>query len=224
YETVIASAGHLLSAVRRTVTDVPRGRGWSGPGEEFRRVSWRVIVPVVCGMLAALVLTARLMAGWVHDYPIQTRAVFFGLVLASLWVPFSLAGRAAQPVRGEARWGWRDAVLAVAAAALAYVVVSLPPGEVEATPVVIFLAAAVAVSALILPGLSGSFLLLTFGLYESTLSAVNDRDLGYLALFALGALVGLASFVKLLQWLLQHHRRVTLVVLTGVMAGCLRAL
>jgi putative membrane protein len=110
------------------------------------------------------------------------------------------------------------------AAILAFVVVSLPPGDVQPSRLMIMLAAAIAVSALVLPGLSGSFLLLTFGLYEDTLAAVNERDLGYLGFFMLGAIVGLASFVKVLQWLLEHQRRLTLVILTGVMAGCLRAL
>ncbi|WP_344969110.1 DUF368 domain-containing protein [Salinactinospora qingdaonensis] len=227
YETVITSAGHLISAVRMGLTDVVRGQGFSRAADEFRLVRWSVIVPLLVGMFGALVLMASLVEGWVHDYPIQMRALFFGLVLASLWVPFSLSVRAAQAAGAapaEARWGWRDILIALAAAVLAYVVVSLPPGEVEATPLVIVLAAAVAVSALVLPGMSGSFLLLTFGLYEQTLSAVNERDFGYLGLFLLGALVGLASIVKLLQWLLEHRERVTLVVLTGVLAGSLRAL
>jgi putative membrane protein len=84
--------------------------------------------------------------------------------------------------------------------------------------------AALAVCALALPGVSGSFLLLSIGMYEPTIAAVNNRDLAYLAAFALGAGLGLASFVLMLQWLLSHRPRVTLVVLTGLMAGSLRAL
>jgi putative membrane protein len=85
-------------------------------------------------------------------------------------------------------------------------------------------AAAVAVCALVLPGVSGSFLLVTLGMYEPTLAAVNDRDFGYLGVFVLGAIVGLAAFVGVLQWLLEHRRVLTLVVMTGLMAGSLRAL
>src|SRR5690606_6469703 len=76
----------------------------------------------------------------------------------------------------------------------------------------------------LLPGLSGSFLLLTFGLYEPTLRAVNERDLAYIGLFLLGLVFGAASFVKILQWLLHHWRRITLVILTGVMVGAMRTL
>ena len=89
---------------------------------------------------------------------------------------------------------------------------------------VVVLAGALAVCALVLPGVSGSFLLLSIGMYAPTIRAVNDRDLGYLGALVLGAAVGLGLFVVGLQWLLEHRRRVTLVVMTGLMAGALRAL
>lgn len=224
YDTAILSAGHLFSSARLALVDVPRGRGWARAGTEFRRIAWAMIIPLVIGMFAALVVMSNLMAGLVHDYPVRTKAVFFGLVLASLWVPYSLAAAVDDGVATRTGWRWRDLVIALGGAALGFVVVSLPPGHVEPTPVVIVVAAALAVSALVLPGLSGSFLLLTLGLYEPTLGAVNDRDFGYIGLFAIGAVIGLGSIVKVLQWLLDHHRRVTLVLLTGVMAGGLRAL
>jgi putative membrane protein len=96
----------------------------------------------------------------------------------------------------------------------------------EATPgfFVIVTSAAVAVCALVLPGVSGSYLLLAMGMYAPTLAAVNDRDFAYLGTFVLGAILGLAAFVSLLQWLLEHRRKLTLVVMTGLMVGSLRAL
>ena len=84
--------------------------------------------------------------------------------------------------------------------------------------------AAFAVCALVLPGISGSYLLLALGMYAPTLAAVNDRDFGYLGTFVLGAILGLASFVSLLQWLLKHKLKMTMVVMTGLMVGSLRAL
>jgi putative membrane protein len=84
--------------------------------------------------------------------------------------------------------------------------------------------AAFAVCALVLPGISGSYLLLALGMYAPTLAAVNDRDFGYLGTFVLGAILGLASFVSLLQWLLEHKLKMTMVVMTGLMIGSLRAL
>ncbi len=81
-----------------------------------------------------------------------------------------------------------------------------------------------AVCALVVPGVSGSFLLLAVGLYSTTLGAVDARDLTYLVAFALGAVVGLGTFVRLLRWLLERHRRTTLLVMAGLMTGSLRAL
>ncbi|MCR3720376.1 MULTISPECIES: DUF368 domain-containing protein [Prauserella salsuginis group] len=226
YDTAITSAGHLISGVARTVTDLPRGKGMGRASEEFRSVVWRTIIPLLAGMFAALLIMASLMEVWVEEHPVQTRALFFGMVLASLWVPYSMSKTA--PAKdssgGHAPWTWKDGLAALVTAVVVYVLVSLPPGDLEATAPVIILSAAVAICALVLPGLSGSFLLLTIGLYQPTLSAVNDRDLAYLGLFALGAVIGLGSIVKGLQWLLEHRKRITLVVLTGLMAGSLRAL
>jgi putative membrane protein len=123
------------------------------------------------------------------------------------------------------RWDARALAIAAVAAAAAFVLTGLPPTTVDDPSLLLVAAAgAVAVCALVLPGVSGSFLLLSVGLYEPTIMAVNDRDLAYLSAFALGAAIGLASFVLLLQWLLSHRPRITLVVLTGLMAGSLRAL
>jgi hypothetical protein len=76
----------------------------------------------------------------------------------------------------------------------------------------------------VLPGVSGSFLLLTVGMYAPTLAAVNERDIVYLGVFILGAMVGLGLFVSVLQWLLENRRRVMLALMTGLMLGSLRAL
>ena len=215
YEALITSAGHIVSGVRLAVSDLPRGRGLARAAGEFRQVRWRVVIPIGIGMLVMLAVAARVLEPLLHDYPHQTKGLFLGLVLASLWVPISMIA---------APWRPREIVAAVAAGIGAFVLTGLPPGNVAPTPVVIFFAAAIAVCALTLPGVSGSFLLLTMGLYAPTLAAVNDRDYGYLAIFASGALVGLALFVKLLQWLLEHRHRITLAVMTGLIAGCLRAI
>src|SRR5699024_7395920 len=150
--------------------------------------------------------------------------LFFGMVLASVAVPVrmvlhDLAHRRSLAAVDEdishlRLRPWHVAA-GLAAAAGTFALVSLPPTSVTAHPVVVVPAAAVAVSALVLPGLSGSFLLLTFGLYEPTLRAVDERDVAYLALFALGMVLGLAVVVKLLRWLLQHWHTLTLMVLTG---------
>jgi putative membrane protein len=215
YERIILSAGHVVSGMRKALGDVPRGRGVRRAASEIRQADWAMLIPVAIGMLTALVLVARQVEGFIHEHPELARALFLGLVAAALVVPISMIGRA-----------WRPAFVAIAIAAgvAAFVLTGLPPTQVTPTPPIIVASAAVAVSALVLPGLSGSFILLTFGLYEPALAAVNNRELDYLAWFVTGLAVGLAFFVKVLQWLLEHHRYATLAVLTGLMAGGMRAL
>ncbi|WP_165986352.1 DUF368 domain-containing protein [Streptomyces sp. YIM 98790] len=215
YERLIGGAGHITGAVRRALTDVPTGRGLHRSLEEGRQADWRMLLPLMTGMVAGLLASAKLLAPLVGDHRQYAYAVFFGLVLASLWIPFTGSGR---------RWSVPDYLLALTVGAAAFWLTSLSLGGAADNPLAIVGSGAVAICALILPGLSGSFLLLALGMYEPTIDAVNERDLGYVGLFALGALFGLAVFVKLLRWLLENHHHLTLVILTGLMAGSLRAL
>jgi putative membrane protein len=215
YETLITSAGHVLHGLRYVVTDVPRGSGLSRARQEFRQADWSTLLPVGAGMLTALLLVARQMEVFVEDHPELARGLFLGLVGAALIVPISMVGQ---------HWNARYVAAALAAAVAAFVITGIPPTEVTPSRLIILLAGAVAVCALVLPGVSGSFILLTFGLYEPTLAALNDRDLGYLVWFIVGLVIGLGLFIRTMQWLLEHRHAITLAVLTGVMAGCMRAL
>ncbi|SEI95172.1 DUF368 domain-containing protein [Demequina mangrovi] len=224
YEPLLTSAGHLIGGIRLGLTDGLRGRGLERAKGELAHVRWAIVVPILVGMGVALVTMAHVMEGLLEDHPETMRGLFLGLVLASLAVPFRHSRASATRDGRTGSWGPREWALAAVAAIVVAVVVSLPGGNLSPEPYVLVPAGALAVSALVLPGLSGSFLLLTMGLYEPTIAALNDRDLGYLALFATGCAIGLVTIVKLLQWLLEHHRRITLVALTGVMAGSLVAL
>ena len=215
YDQLIGGAGHMVSGIKRYVTDVPRGRGRDRANEQFRQVDWSVLIPALIGMVIALGLAAVLLAPLVEEHAQYAYALFFGLVLASLWVPYTGSGKTWRP------WHY---LVALAFAVLAFTLTGLPGANLPANPVFVFLGASVAICALVLPGMSGSFILLTLGLYEPTLEAVREMDLVYISIFALGALTGLSLFVKLLQFLLENHHHITLVVLTGLMAGSLRAL
>ncbi|WP_017536848.1 DUF368 domain-containing protein [Nocardiopsis halophila] len=215
YETIITSAGHVVSGIRLTVSDLPRGRGTARAAAEFRQADWAAVFAVLIGMAAAALTAAKLLAPLVESEQQFAYAVFFGLVLASVYVPYSSTPE---------RWRIGDYLLALGVAAVAFVLIGLPPSQIEPNPLIVVCAAAVAVSALVLPGMSGSLILLTLGLYAPTMNALNDRDLGYIGTFFLGALIGGALFVKLLQWLLDRHHHLAMVVMTGLLAGSLRAL
>ncbi|MDK1472299.1 DUF368 domain-containing protein [Streptomyces sp. 549] len=215
YEKLIGGAGYITTAVRYAVTDLPRGRGGSRAGAELRRVDWGVLLPLLVGMAAALVLGAKLVAPLVESHTQYAYALFFGLVLASLWVPYTHSGQ---------RWTGPNYAVALAVGVAAFVLTGMPPSQAPVSPLTVFLGGSVAICALVLPGLSGSFLLLTMGLYEPVIEAANERDLVLLGSFGLGCLVGLALFVKVLKWLLENYHHLTLVVMTGLMAGSVRAL
>ncbi len=216
YRTVIDAIANVVLAVRQLV-----GLAAGGPAGAMRTLGglpWRLLIPVAIGMGTMVIVGAAVVEPLLEEYPVQMLALFFGLVLAGIWVPAQMVHRGV---------GWRPSyVIAAALAAIAlFFITGLPPATIDnPSPIVVMLAAAVAICALVLPGVSGSFLLLSIGLYEPTIQAVNDRDLVYLGAFAVGAIVGLGAFVTLLKWLLQHRAGITLAILTGLMFGSLRAL
>ena len=181
-----------------------------------RQIDWLLVLPVLVGMFAAIFAAAAAIEPLLDSQPENMRGLFAGLILVSLLVPYRMVG---------ASWRAADYLLGLIAAAISFVLVSLPKQEVtDPAPALVFLAAAVAVCALVLPGVSGSFLLLAIGFYAPTIDAVNNLDFGYLSVFVLGALVGMALFSTALRWLLVNQRRITLVVMMGLMIGSLRAL
>jgi putative membrane protein len=220
YDALIDSASHVLGAVRCAVTGPDRRKGATA---ELARTNWLVIAPVLLGMATAVLTMAGVMSGFVEDHPEHARGLFLGLVAASVLVPLSMLPPRLSHAR---RQRLRDGAALVGAALLAFWLIGLAGDRAVGSPAywTVFLAAAVAVCALVVPGVSGSFFLLAVGLYQPTLEAVHERDLTYMAVFAAGAVVGLASFVQLLHYLLRHRRRVTLLVMAGLMVGSLRAL
>lgn len=218
YDELIGSASHVVSAVKRLIVGPNRIAGML---TELRRTQWMLIIPVLIGMATAVLSIAGVMKDFVTAYPEHSRGLFFGLVLVSILVPLRML-----PARRPGQHRAVGIIMFVLAAAAAFIMVGFAGGGNDADPslIVVFFAAAVAICALVIPGVSGSFFLLAVGLYATTMTAISERDLGYIAIFGLGAVFGLASFVSLLRYLLTHRRRVTLLVMAGLMFGSLRAL
>lgn len=212
YDELIESGHHVTAAARRLLTGPDRVAGMK---DELRAVSWVLVIPLMIGMAVAVLTVAGPVARLVDAHPQTMRALFLGLVAGSVLVPVRLSGGS---------WRLPEALRFGIGVLAGLALTSLPQTAVEPSPWIIAPAAAVAVCALVLPGLSGSFLLLSVGLYQPTLQAVDERDLGYIAWFGLWACVGLVVVVKLMRRLLTHHHRGTMVVLSGVMIGALRSL
>ena len=214
---IVGIYARLIESISRAVAAVPlfvRGR----PGPAFRSimsVEWGLIIPLAAGIATAIMVGSTVIPGLIEDHPVVMRALFFGLIAGSLMLPWR---------RIQQRTPRNIAVL-VAGAVVAFGFAGLPGTSVESPALpLVFGAAAIAICAMILPGVSGAFLLLLMGMYEPTLDAMRARDLAYIAVFMAGAAVGIATFASALRWLLVHARDVTMAALVGLMAGSLRAL
>ena len=198
----IVSGPALLSLLRGDVA------------EAFRLVPFAFLIPLGGGLIGAVLSLSSLLTFLLHAHAVSLRSFFFGLVLASVFV-----------VRKQIRvWNgqvWAAFLFSVAAA---YVLVGLVPVQTSASAWAFFVSGAIAICAMILPGISGSFLLLIMGKYEQVLMAVHERDFVTLGVFLLGVIVGLALFSRLLSWMFAHYYTMVMAVLTGLMLGSLRRL
>lgn len=181
--------------------------------EEWRRLDATWLLILVGGAGVAILASSRVIAWLLKTHPAPTLAFFIGLILPSILVPYRLLERRT----------WREALACLAGVALLIGLALVGPGT-SGTGfglLGLFLSGAVAISAMILPGISGSYVLMVLGEYEHVLDAINNFDLVRLLVFALGCLVGLLSFVRLLNWLLRRHHAVTLAFLIGLILGSL---
>lgn len=170
------------------------------------------LIAVGTGIAAAVLTLSLYIERALAEHPAYVWSVFFGLVLASVAVV----------ARRVEHWRPVHGVLLCAGAAVAYWVVGLVPLHTPDTWWFLVLSGAIAICAMILPGISGSFLLVLLGKYEYILRAVNQRDVGTIALVGTGALIGVLAFSHVLGWLLKRYRSLTMAALTGLMLGSLR--
>ncbi len=185
-----------------------------GVAAGIRTFPWSFAVSLLVGMLVAVGLLAGVIEDALVDHPESMAGLFLGLVVASVLV-----------ARRDVAWtGRRLATASVVAVAL-FVALGWQGAPVQdPSPVALFAGGAVAVCAMVLPGISGSFLLLMLGLYAAAIEVVDDRILGDAAVLAAGALVGLACFASLLARLLAARPDDVMAAMVGLLAGSLRVL
>jgi putative membrane protein len=197
------AAGHLLRA------DLPGAR------ERLAKVQWGFILPLVAGIAISVLTLAHLIEMLLEEYPEEMAAVFFGLVAASAWLALGYLKRP----------DVRQIPIMAVSAIVTFFVLGLSSGPVDdPSLLVVFGSGALAICAMILPGISGSFILLMIGMYDYMLDALNSRDLLVAGVFLLGCLIGLALFSSFLDWMLHHFHDIVLAALIGLMIGSLRVL
>ncbi|UJJ31041.1 DUF368 domain-containing protein [Halopseudomonas maritima] len=179
--------------------------------ETWKAIDGAFLFTLLAGILCSIVSLARLITYLLEQHGLLVWSFFFGLIVVSVY----LVGREIS------RWNLWTLVAALGGALFAYLITVAAPLSLSVTPLNLFIGGAIAICAMILPGISGSFILLLLGLYTGVLQAVKNLDAGLLGLFALGCVTGLLSFSRLLSWLLKHARNVTLAFLTGLLVGSL---
>ncbi len=221
---VLAIYHRLVTAIRNGSSALGRflRLDLRGGMAKLGEVDWVLLVPLLLGILSAIVLLAGTIEHQLEAHPVQMSGLFLGLVAGSTVVATGLLTH-----RDTREW-----VLILGAGAVFFVALGFmagesgDPGAVGAQPPLwqFFLGGAIAICAMILPGVSGSFLLVTLGMYAPVLAAVNARDLTVLVVFALGCVTGLALFSQFLHWALTEHYDTVMAVLIGLMLGSTRVL
>ena len=187
--------------------------------EFWKHINGSFLLSLVAGIGISVIALAGLMQMLLSDFPIQTWAFFFGLIVASsLFI-----------IRGISGWKLRDGLLLILGVALGAAICTLSPTQTPDGLWFIFLSGALAICAMILPGISGSFILLILGKYQFIMGCISDlvagvdfgRNLLILGVFMVGAVVGILGFSKFLHWLLARWHRTTLIVLAGFIIGSL---
>lgn len=204
----------IYDELLRSIASVPEAlvqllRGRVAKAWQIANVNFLLVL--FAGILTSVFSLARLITWLLDTHPIPLWSFFFGLILVSSHLV----------AREIGRWNWTRVFSFVVGIAFAWWITVASPMQWGSDPLSLFLAGAIAICAMILPGISGSFLLLLMGLYAVVLGAVKSLDLAVLTVFAAGCLVGILSFSRLLSWLLSHYRDLTLAFLTGLMLGSL---
>lgn len=204
YERLLLSLQSIVPALIKMAKD----RSLSGFWE---KINGTFLVTLFSGILLSVVLFAKIIAYLLVNHPIPLWSFFFGLIVASV----SIVGKQIS------EWNIRLFVTIVVGAVIAYGLTQLSPASVEPSYLNAFLSGLIAICAMILPGISGSFILVMLGTYSFILGAIKDFDLMVLMVFASGCLIGLLSIANLLVWAFAHFRNTTLALLTGFMVGAL---
>lgn len=178
----------------------------------FREFPWRFLLALGAGIAAAILTLTSALHWALENHPSPFWAFFFGLIIASIVVVS----------KRVAHWSAINIFSALVAAVGAYVLVGLSPSETPHTPLFLFLSGALAICAMILPGISGAFILVLLGKYRYILAAVVALEITSIAIVALGAVFGLLGFARLLRWLLREKHDLVVGILTGFMTGALR--
>lgn len=204
----------LISSIRKVNGKLIRTLFSDGIAAAWKQVNGNFLAAVFGGILLSIFSLARFISWLLQHHQMLVWAFFFGLIIGS-------AIFVGKKIR---HWHWGVPAMFLAGSLLAYYITIATPATTPETIWFVFLSGCIAITAMILPGISGSFILLLLGKYEYILQAVNDLKVLTLAAFAAGCVAGLVSFSNVIGWLFKKYHNATLALLSGFMIGSLNKL
>lgn len=204
YEELINTISNVNLSLFKTLRKDGLSAFWKALNGNF-------LVALLLGIIISFVSFMRLAKYLIEYHPVLIWSFFFGLIIASIY----FVGKQIN------KWHLPTVLALIVGTVVAFYITTLPSSASNESPYFLFLAGAIAICAMILPGISGSFILLILGAYKTLSDAFHDFDFKRIAIFAGGALVGLLSFSHVLKWLFKNYHNVTLALLTGFIFGSL---
>ncbi|MBT2163299.1 DUF368 domain-containing protein [Zobellia barbeyronii] len=204
YEELISSINNVDISLFKELKENGLKAAWS-------KLNGNFLLALFVGIGISVLSLAKLVSWLLENKPILIWSFFFGLVIASIL----LVGKEVQ------KWDAKTLIALVLGAAIAYFITTLPPSESADSLPYLFLSGALAICAMILPGISGAFILVLLGSYKTIIDAVHNLDFKIIGVVGVGAIFGLLSFAKLLKWMFNHQKNLTLALLTGFIVGSL---
>ena len=177
----------------------------------WKAANGNFVLALLSGIIISYISFMKLAKYLLEQHPILIWSFFFGLIVASIY----FVGKQVT------KWNLSVIIALIIGACIAYYITLLPAMATNEHPLFLFFAGAIAICAMILPGISGSFILIVLGAYKTVSDAIHDIDIKKILVFALGAIVGLLSFSHALKWLFKHYKNITLALLTGFIFGSL---
>lgn len=178
----------------------------------FLKVRWKFLLILFSGIFTAIFFLSHVLKWLLEEQTVFVYSFFFGIIFSTVFIII-------EKIREKNIF---KVIVGFLSAFIMYQLAGALPLQTPETGWFLFLSGAIAICAMILPGISGAFILLLLGKYEFVITAVSERNLGVLAIVTAGCCAGLLSFVRILRWLLQKHYDVTLSVLAGIVLGSLR--
>lgn len=204
YEELISSISNINMSLFKTLFSKGLKAFWEQLNGNF-------LLALASGIIISFVSFMKLAKYLLENHPILIWSFFFGLILVSIY----FIGKQIS------KWNTAVIIALIIGAGMAFYITRLPALATNENPFFLFFAGAIAICAMILPGISGSFILIILGAYKTLSDAIHDMDMKKILIFAGGAVVGLLSFSHVLKWLFKHYHNITLALLTGFIFGSL---